>query len=204
MYGRKRNLIEVRDYLSDKGDVMIQKNCKKKKIYIVVSQTGTILSRIIKVVTGDAYNHASISMDCNMRKMYSFGRKHPYNPIWGGLVMESPRFGTFKRFSGTQAVILCLTVDEEQYEQIEEYLKWMYNNRANYHYNYIGLFLALFHKPYKHKNWYYCSEFVREILARFNVASEEMFEEIIKPVHFLNLPEANVVYRGRLADYAAY
>ena len=183
---------------------MVQKSCKKRNIYIIVSQTGTILSRIIKVVTGDEYNHASISMDSTMEAMYSFGRRHPYNPVWGGLVMESPFTGTFKRFRGTQAIILCLTVDEEQYDQIEKYLRWMYRNRGKYHYNYIGLFLALFHKPYRQKNCYYCSEFVREILARFGVASEEMFEEIIKPMHFLNLPDANIVYRGRLADYAAY
>lgn len=27
--------------------------------------------------------------------MYSFGRRHPYNPFWGGFVIESPRTGNW-------------------------------------------------------------------------------------------------------------
>lgn len=181
---------------------MQQKGNKKQKIYIVVSQTGTILSKVIRVVTGDTYNHASISLDSRMENMYSFGRRHPYNPVWGGFVQESPNSGTFKRFAETQAVILSLSVDEEQYRRIGKFLERMYKNRKIYHYNYIGLFLALFHKPYHHKNWYYCSEFVQEVLEQSGVVTKEMFEEIIKPMHFLKLPEASVIYRGRLADYA--
>ena len=32
-------------------------------VFVVLTQTGTILSQILRVVTGDAYNHASISVD---------------------------------------------------------------------------------------------------------------------------------------------
>jgi hypothetical protein len=70
-------------------------------IYIVISQTGTALSRILKFVTGAKYNHASISLVPDLSTMYSFGRLHPRNPFLGGFVVESPHSGTFKRFSGT-------------------------------------------------------------------------------------------------------
>ena len=33
-----------------------------KKVYIVLSQTGTILSRILKLVTRAPYNHSSITL----------------------------------------------------------------------------------------------------------------------------------------------
>jgi len=59
-----------------------------KKIYIVISQTGTILSKIIKLVTKKEYNHASLSMEGSLEKMYSFGRKDPYNPFIGVFVIE--------------------------------------------------------------------------------------------------------------------
>ena len=72
---------------------------QNRQLYIVISQTGTLLSRILKQITGAEYNHASISLSRDLERMYSFGRRHPYNPFWGGFVIESPRTGTFKRFS---------------------------------------------------------------------------------------------------------
>ena len=35
-------------------------NTRNKQLYIVISQTGTLLSRILKALTGAEYNHASI------------------------------------------------------------------------------------------------------------------------------------------------
>ena len=57
---------------------------QNKQLYIVISQTGTLLSRILKQITGAEYNHASISLSRDLERMYSFGRRHPYNPFWGG------------------------------------------------------------------------------------------------------------------------
>ena len=74
---------------------------QNKYVYIVISQTGTILSRILKVFTDREYNHASISLKDDLSVTYSFGRKHPYNPFLGRFVTESPDFGTFKRFANT-------------------------------------------------------------------------------------------------------
>lgn len=84
-------------------------------VYVVITQTGTVLSRILKLFTGAKYNHASVSFDDSMKTMYSFGRRNPYNPFWGGLVRESPEYGTFKRFHETEALIIALPIDEERY-----------------------------------------------------------------------------------------
>ena len=92
----------------------------EQHVYIVISQTGTLLSRIIKLVTKAEYNHASISLAPDLDVMYSFGRKHPYNPFWGGFVKESPRWGTFKRFSQTRIMVLELAVTEEQIASLKQ------------------------------------------------------------------------------------
>ena len=93
---------------------------QNKQLYIVISQTGTILSRILKQITGAEYNHASISLSRDLERMYSFGRRHPYNPFWGGFVIESPRTGTFKRFSETKVLVLSVSVTEEQHAELKE------------------------------------------------------------------------------------
>ncbi len=174
----------------------------QKTIYIVISQTGTALSRILKFITGAKYNHASISLVPDLEVMYSFGRTNPYNPFHGGFVTESPHHGTFKRFSGTKAEVLAISVSEGQYINLLQMLEGMAKNKKRYHYNYIGLFLAGAKIHYRRANSYYCSEFVKEMLVRNGIRSARALDDIIEPMQFLTLPDANHVYSGRLKDYA--
>ena len=172
-----------------------------KQLYIVISQTGTVLSRILKYITGAEYNHASISLSKDLEKMYSFGRRHPYNPFWGGFVIESPRTGTFKRFSDTRALVLSVPVSEEQHAELRNMLEDMWKRRKKYRYNFFGLCLAYFHIAWKRENYYYCSEFVGELLIKVRIDGVEcLHSSIIQPIHFLRLPHTQL-YCGKLREY---
>lgn len=174
---------------------------KNKTIYLVVSQTGSIVSWLLKMVTGAKYNHISVSMEETLSPMYSFARKHTYNPFWGGFVKEYPDRGAFKRFKNTEINVLEVSVTEEQYGQIKAHLERMYENKDKYHYNYRGLFWAYFRKSYRKKHHYYCSEFVRKLLETYGVIPYGYFGEIVKPIDFLALPECRLIYSGKLRDY---
>ena len=76
-----------------------------KRIYLILTYSGTILSRIIKIYTRDEFAHVSISLDEELNQMYSFGRLNPYNPFIGGFVHEGINIGTFKRFRKTQTAV---------------------------------------------------------------------------------------------------
>lgn len=174
----------------------------ENEIYIVISQTGTMLSRILKVITHKDYNHASITPYNDLHIMYSFGRKNPYNPFWGGFVTESVSFGTFKRFSETEIMVLSIKIEAETYRKICETLENMLKSRKNYHYNYFGLWFAAFHIAITRKNRYYCSEFVREILKKHSIKGSENLNKIVHPMHFLSIPDIKTIYQGKLKDYA--
>ena len=75
-----------------------------KNIYVVLSDTGSVLTRLIGFYTKSRYNHCSISFDPEFKSLYSFGRKQPRNPFIGGFVEESFYDGTFKRFSNTSCL----------------------------------------------------------------------------------------------------
>lgn len=172
-----------------------------KEIYIVVSQTGSIVSRMLKKITGAEYNHVSVSLESDLHCMYSFGRRYTYFPWWGGFVRESTMYGSLKRFSETRAIVMAIAVNESTYNEIEIRLHDMIENRNDYHYDTIGLLLAGFNIKYKRDRHYYCSDFVRELLVNFGIESPEVFEPIVQPMHFLDIPDGNVIYRGRLRDY---
>ncbi len=172
-----------------------------KDIYIVLSQTGTILSRIVNFFTHAEYCHSSISLDSRLCEMYSFGRMNPYNPVWGGLVRESPDYGTFKRFYKSTALLLRFSVEDEKYDEIKRALEDMYARRGEYGYNYLGLFLAAVNKKHVSKNRFYCSEFVHYIMSEHGVYDKALIPEIVHPIDFYKAFKDKEVYRGKISDF---
>lgn len=175
---------------------------KNRKIYIVMTQTGTFLSRLLKFFSKDEYNHVSIALDDRLEEMYSFGRLNPYNPFVGGFVKESPHYGTFKRFSDTDATITTVDVTEKQYRAVKDMLSKMYEEKEKYRYNYKGLLWAFFGKSIEELNRFYCSEFVKYVLVENGVVDKSVFNKITRPVDFKELPNTKTVYVGKLRTYA--
>ena len=172
----------------------------QKGLYIVLSQTGTALSHIIKVLTNGEYNHASLCFSDDLQEMYSFGRHNPYNAFWAGFVKESPNYGTFKRFRKTKVCVLKIDIDEERLEDVCRTVAEMWEKRVDYSYNYLGLYLATVRIARKKDNCFYCSEFVAHVLSTCGIVEPEQFEKIIHPMSFLSLPHEEV-YRGRLSEF---
>lgn len=171
-----------------------------EKVYIVLSQTGTLLSRILKLLTRAPYNHSSISLDGDLSTMYSFGRVNPYNPFIGSFVQESPSAGTFKRFKNTDVMVLEFEVSREARDDLARLLEEMLRERTKYHYNYLGLFLAAIRVHREKTDCYYCSEFVKAMAGRLGLSGIEDIPPIVKPIHFLRLKH-KTVYVGKLRDY---
>lgn len=172
---------------------------KSRKIYIVLTQTGTALSRIIKFCTKAEYCHVSLALDKKLNKMYSFGRLNPYNPFIGGFVHEGINHGTFKRFSNTIAEVYSIEVTNSQYNKIKQNIKNINKNKSNYSFNLIGLILAGINYKYKKDKSFYCAEFVKYLVEGANIMLE--LPEIIKPIDFQNKDNLNLLYRGILKNY---
>lgn len=168
-----------------------------KNIYIVLSYTGTILSRVIKIFTHKRFSHSSIALDRSFNDCYSFGRVNPYNPFNGGFVQESTEYGTFKRFKKTDALIISIDVTNEQYNKVKETINEFKN--GSYKYNYLGVLLFPLKIKWLQKNRFYCSEFVKYILdiAGINATLPDM----VCPYDFLKIDNYHIVYEGKLHDY---
>lgn len=170
-----------------------------KKIYIVLTHTGTILSQIIKNYTKDEFSHVSIALDRELKEMYSFGRLNPYNPFWGGFVHEYINKGTFKRFYKTRAKVYSLEITEEQYESIKNNIEQVKNNKENYKFNIIGLFAAGFHKEFRKDHSFYCAEFVKCVMEKSNINTR--LPKAVKPEDFKKIKGLQEIYGGLLRKY---
>lgn len=173
----------------------------EREIYIVLTQSGTIMSKFLRLFTKTKYNHSSISLSEDLTSMYSFARKFKYYPFIGGLVREYPSEGTFGRFPETQAMIFSISVPAEKYERIKLHIDEMFENKRHWHYNFIGVFLAWFGKAWDRKHCFYCSEFIKDLLIRFDLVPEEKLPRAVRPLDFYRLFEDDLVYKGRLLDF---
>ena len=172
-----------------------------KKIYLVLTHTGTLLSRIIKYYTKEEFTHVSISLDCELREMYSFGRLHPYNPFWGSFVHERIHKGTFKRFRNTRTEVYSLNVTEEQYEKMRKIIAYFNEYKEKYKFNFIGLACVSINKRIRRKNTFYCAEFVKHVLKSSGITEANNLPEIIKPLDFKRLNGLQLEYVGLLRKY---
>lgn len=170
-----------------------------KKIYIVLTYSGTPLARIIKLYTKKEYSHVSISLDKKLTKMYSFGRVNPYNPFIGGLVKESPKYGTFKRFKNTMSKIYSIEVSDSDYYFIKKTVNKMYSNKNLYSFNVLGLIAILVNKKVSREYYFYCAEFVKFVLEHSNLNLN--LPNIPKPDDFRKLDGMSEIYTGKLNQY---
>lgn len=171
-----------------------------KKLYIVLAHTGTILSRIIKIVTGAEYTHASIALDEDLEKMYSFGRKYTYIAFIGGFVKEGCSFGTFKRFYNTEISVYELEVTDEQYEKAYETIEYIKTHKEEYKFNILGLALAGINKNVNRDKTYYCAEFVKYLLEKSSISTNGL-PKVVKPENFKDLKGVKLIYKGLFKTY---
>lgn len=171
-----------------------------KKIYIILTVTGTCLSRLIKMYTKDEFSHVSIALDSKLNEMYSFGRLKPYNPFIAGFVHERKNKGTFKRFFNTSCVIYELEIEDEKYNKLKNIIIDFKKKRRELSFNIIGLFLVGLNIKYRKNNSFYCAEFVKYVMDRSNINAN--LPIIIRPENFKNIEGTKVVYKGLLRNYS--
>ena len=168
------------------------------KVYIILTHTGTVLTRLIRLFTRKPFNHASISFDRQLSAVYSFGRKNPKNPFCGGFVQEDMEGILFRRAS---CAIYSLEITEDQFERMKEFLLEVEKEKEKYRYNLLGLFYVLFNKERNRDYAYFCSEFVATMLDRGGVPLPKKSAHLVRPYDFAECGQFELVFQGPLQAY---
>jgi hypothetical protein len=172
---------------------------REKKIFILLTDTETILTRLIKSYTKKPYNHASIAFDAKLMEVYSFGRKSAKNPFIGGFVREDIDSVIFRQ---ADCALYSLNITAAEFQKMYQYIQEIASEKEKYRYNFIGLFGVLFQKPIKRKNAFFCSQFVASVLKESKVIDFEDEElSLVKPSDLTHLANFELVFEGGLNDY---
>lgn len=170
----------------------------EKEIYILLTDTGTVFTRMIRLFTRRQLNHASIAFDAELKEIYSFGRRNPNNPFTGGFVKENLRGQLFQ--SASCALYKC-TVSKKVYERLRRHVQNFENNPGQYKYNLLGLFGILFKMKIERKNAYFCSQFVATVCANNGLHLVSKPPAITTPADFEDSDLLQLIYAGRLFDH---
>ncbi|MCI3923159.1 hypothetical protein MO973_23320 [Paenibacillus sp. TRM 82003] len=170
-------------------------------IYVLLTDTGTRFTKIIKRFRSAPYNHASIALDSTLTEIYSFGRKRPTNPFFAGFIEENVYEGTYRHFPDTRCALLRLNVSKRQRVEIVRTLERFRRQKDDYRYNLFGLLGVLLDREWAPRNAYFCSQFVAEVLRSGIDRLWSRPSALVTPNCMLKHPAFEIVYEGCLYDY---
>lgn len=170
-----------------------------RKVYVLLTDTGTVLGKLIKLYTRKPHNHASIVIDDQFNKVYSFGRRNPRNPFFAGFVEENIRGGIFRK---ADCAIYCITITEKQFQTMNRKLRDMEENKENYRYNLIGLIAVVLNLEIDRKNAFFCSHFVAAILEESGIDIKNQKPLcLVTPHDIKESASLELVYEGKLSAF---
>lgn len=168
------------------------------EVFIILTDTGTMFTKLIKRFTKQPLNHASICFTKELDTVYSFGRKQANNPFIGGFVKEDMDGELFQR--ATCAIYSC-SVSESEYWQMKELVQHFEMHQHHYKYNFIGLFGVLLNKKINRKRAFFCSEFVATVLNNGGFELKGKHPSLVRPNDLGNCEEFRLRYEGQLRSY---
>lgn len=166
-----------------------------KTIYIFLTRTQSILSRTVRWVTSDQYTHAAIAFDQNLQVLYSSARWDGKTMFPCGPCREYIDQGFYARWK-TPCAVYELQVEDAVYNRAKEEVAKILEHQSQYHFNIIGLLLCHFRIPFRRKTYFFCSQFVGEILRRSGALELPMDTSLIRPSDYMDFPELKFRFRG--------
>lgn len=172
-----------------------------KKVYVILSYSGSNFAKFLRLFTNEKYVHTSIGLDRNLDNCYSFGRKYLYFPLPGGFIKEDFR-KNIKYFKKSEFKIYELNVDDDKYDMLINDINNNYLRDINlYKYNVLGLYY-IWRNKIKHRNYrFVCSSFCAKVLYDNNIVNFKKDYSLVRPGDFLELNYSSKVYEGMVCDY---
>ena len=171
-----------------------------KTIYILLTRSGTLLSKLVYAATGASYTHASMAFDAELSCLYSSTRKNGYTMFPAGPSKEYLNRGVFRLRDNAPCALYALEVSDEAYShalcRAEEFMR----HSEEYSFNTLGLILCGLHIRWQRRRHYFCSQFVSEVLQKSGALDLPKPSTLMHPSDYAELPQLRCLYRGALAD----
>lgn len=185
--------------LSDIGvslEQVAREQLEDGKLFILLTDTNTNFSKLSKAVTGDPYNHVSLSFNETLDEIYTYALRNE-NGLKGGLKKENMEILRGSRYS-----LYELPVTQDIYDKVLVKVKEMEKGVVGTAYNHLSLINAVFRKEIFSSELgarMICSQFIVEVLKEAGV---ELFDNrassTVRPYDFVKSKLLRFVRRGKI------
>ena len=179
-----------------KGDYIL------KKVYILLSRTPSVPSKLIYFFSRKRYTHSSIAIEPATDKFCSYGRRRLNNVFVAGLIQEDTNGGLFKKFPDSPCELLMLEVSDESYVKIKELIKLHFDNYDKCTYKFSAFLTMPLHTKRELKLKLVCSQFVAKLLHESGACDLPRHPALMHPIDFMSIDNIKSVYVGKIKDLA--
>lgn len=138
---------------------------EQKHLYVVFSATPYRMGRMIRLVTGEPYNHVAIALEQDLRQLYAFARRYYSTPFYGGFVIEEPC--RYHHRGRTAQVRICrIPVSDAQWDSLRGQMEEMQTRSSHFLYNHLSAAAAPLHRRVVIRDAYTCAEFAISVLRQ--------------------------------------
>lgn len=169
-------------------------------IYLLLTRSSTVLSRMVYLVTGDRYTHLSVSFEPGLQPLYSSSRKNGETLFPAGPCQERFDRGYLSRHPQTPCALYELQVSDAVYARARAETEAIMANAGRYSFNILGLILLRLNIPWHRPGHYFCSQMVSEILQNSGALALPKDPVLMRPMDYTRMPQLTCVYQGRLGE----
>lgn len=169
-----------------------------KSLYILLTRSRSLTSRVIGLFTSEPFTHASLAFDRELTVLYSFARKYSGMPLPAGLMEEHIDRGFYRRQGDIPCALLRMDVPDRIYSRAKTMVYNMFQRREDYTYSILGLFLCHLHISLDFRNRYFCSQFVGTILEESGALKLPKPASLMHPFDFCSMDRLQILYLGSL------
>lgn len=174
-----------------------------RSIYIILTCSTSIPSRVIGLFTHEPFTHVSIAFESDLNVMYSFARLYSAMPLPAGLTEEHLDCGFYKRQGDIPCAILRLDVPDRVFFRIKDRVYRMLQRRRDYRYSMLGLIMCKLNIPLELPNRFFCSQFVGSLLNDSGALTLPKPASLMHPSDFRSVNGLTLLYDGGLSELRA-
>lgn len=171
-----------------------------KSIYLLLTRSTSLPSRLIGLFTSEPFTHVSLAFDRELTVLYSFARKYPAFPLPAGLMEEHIDRGFYRKQGDIPCALLRMDVPDKIHSRAKTLVYNMFQHREDYGYSILGLLFCRLRIPFDIPNRYFCSQFVSTVLTDSGALTLPKPASLMHPFDFCSLDGLQLLYLGGLAD----
>ena len=171
-----------------------------KTVYVLLSKTGTVTSKIVDIFANGEYTHTSLALVPSTDSFYSYARRRLYNFLIGGIFRENTNTFVFARFPNCRCSLFELDVSDESYDAIKAHIDWLMDNYDTATYNLLGVVPQRLGIVWKREKKFTCSQFVAVALSKAPEIEFPKDPYLMLPRDFVNVKGMRKIYDGPIKD----